>query len=122
MLLPHISTSSPSAALVVAGGCIRRGMHIYKISASSHGQSPKPLRSLPLSLSLSLSPSQIYVIFVCNYMIPSSKIYKCDCMKELMLCIMCRYAVLGAGFAGLSVTWHLLQVHIPSLSICISLC
>lgn len=29
--------------------------------------------------------------------------------------IMCRYAVLGAGFAGLSVTWHLLQVLLPSL-------
>uniref|UniRef100_A0A162A4L9 FAD dependent oxidoreductase domain-containing protein n=1 Tax=Daucus carota subsp. sativus TaxID=79200 RepID=A0A162A4L9_DAUCS len=75
MLLPHISTSSPSAALVVAGGCIRRGMHIYKISASSHSQSPKPLR----------------------------------------------YAVLGAGFAGLSVTWHLLQHTSKESHVCIDI-
>jgi uncharacterized NAD(P)/FAD-binding protein YdhS len=25
----------------------------------------------------------------------------------------CRFAVLGAGFAGVSVAWHLLQVLLP---------
>ncbi|KAL8145326.1 hypothetical protein AgCh_003499 [Apium graveolens] len=75
MVLLHISTSSPSAVLVVAGGCFRRGIHFKTISSSFSTQSHKPLR----------------------------------------------YAVLGAGFAGLSVTWHLLQ-HCPKEShVCIDI-
>ncbi|KAK1395927.1 DAO domain-containing protein [Heracleum sosnowskyi] len=75
MVLLHISTSSPSAALVVAGGCFRRGILFKNISASFSTSSHKPLR----------------------------------------------YAVLGAGFAGLSVTWHLLQHSPKENHVCIDI-